>query len=158
MFVFLLCVQLKNYYSTFFGMSQAIAAWMLYFVAVDAYRSVAYLSTERTAVMKKKLKKIPRDIAITAVLIVAFYSAYLPPLRVLLFHAENYAFFMCNVPFENHWDFKINEVTTYIILTHACSQHVGSDEYMDMYCRQKVNLLIDFFMNRNMARLILISL
>ena len=92
--------QLKNYYTTFFGMSQATAAgtqafhqlnpalvdavycyacrtfrglsvclsqataaWMLYFVATDAYRSVAYISSddERAAAIKHKLKRIPRD-------------------------------------------------------------------------------------------------
>ena len=104
-------MQLKNYYTTFFGMSQATAAWMLYIVSTDAYRSVACLTSyERTSIIKNKLKKIPRDIACIVLIIALFYCAYLPPLRVLLFGVDNYAFFLCNVPFENHWDFKTREV------------------------------------------------
>jgi len=52
-----------------------------------------------------------RDMACVVVVIAAFYCAYLPPLRALLFGVDQYAFFMCNVPFENHWDFKIREVS-----------------------------------------------
>jgi len=103
-------VQLKNYYTTFFGMAQALAAWLLYVIATDSYRSVARLSSDRAADIKKKLKRIPRDIVCIVLLIAAFYSAYLPPLRVLLFGVDKYAFFPCNVPFENHWDFRIHEV------------------------------------------------
>jgi len=104
-------MQLKNYYTTFFGMAQATAAWLLCIVATDAYRSVACLSSDKTAVIKKKLKEIPWDIACIVLMIVAFYSAYLPPVRVLLFRVDKNAFFMCNVPFENHWDFRIHEVS-----------------------------------------------
>ena len=84
---------------------------MLYFVATDAYRSVARISSHRGDAIKQKLRKIPRDIAGVILLIAAFYCAYLPPLRTLLFRVDKYAFFMCNVPFENHWDFKIGEVS-----------------------------------------------
>jgi len=108
--------QLKNYYTTFFGMAQAMAAWMLYFVATDAYRSVARMSSERTAVMRKKLRKIPRDIAYIVLIIAAFYSTYLPPLRVLMYRVDNSSFHLCNVPFENHWDFKIPEVIRIVAL------------------------------------------
>jgi len=110
-------MQLKNYYTTFFGMAQAIAAWMLYIIATDAYRSVACISSDRTAIIKKKLKKIPQDIVRIVVLITLFYSTYLPPLRVLLFSLEKHAFDMCNVPFENHWDFKIHEVRTAVLFS-----------------------------------------
>jgi len=110
-------MQLKNYYTSFFGMAQATAVWMLYFVATDAYRSVTYLSTDKSDVMKKKLKKIPRDIACMIVIIVVFYSAYLPPMRVLLFRLDKQAFFMCNIPFENHWDFKIREVRPAVLFS-----------------------------------------
>jgi len=103
-------VQLKNYYTTFFGMAQTIAAWMLYFIGTDACRSVAHISTERQSATARKLKKIPRDIAATVLLIALFFCAYLPPLRVLLLRVDKYAFFICNVPFENHWDFRIHEV------------------------------------------------
>jgi len=57
-------------------MAQATAAWMLYIIATDSYRSVAYMSTDRTAVIKKKLKKIPLDIACIVLMIAAFYSVY----------------------------------------------------------------------------------
>ena len=54
---------------------------------------------------------MPRDIAGVVLLIAAFYCAYLPPLRTLLYRLDNYAFYMCNVPFEKHWDFNIREVS-----------------------------------------------
>jgi len=110
MMAIMINVQLKNYYTTFFGMAQALAAWLLYIVATDSYRGVARLSSDRTADIKKKLKKMPRDIVCIVLLIVAFYIVYLPPVRVLLFDVDKYAFFPCNVPFENHWDFRIHEV------------------------------------------------
>jgi len=109
-FRLLLFPQLKNYYTTFFGMAQATAAWLLYVIATDSYRSVACLSYDRVAEIKRKLKRMPRDIVCIVLLIVVFYSGYLPPLRLLLFGVDRYAFFMCNVPFENHWDFRIHEV------------------------------------------------
>ena len=85
---------------------------MLYFLATDAYRSVARISTQDGAdAIKRKLKRMPRDIACVVLLIGAFYGAYLPPVRALLFRLDKYAFFMCNVPFENQWDFKIHEVS-----------------------------------------------
>jgi len=103
-------LQLKNYYTMFFGMAQTTAAWMLYVIATDAYRTVACLSSDRATEIKNKLKRIPRDVACIVLMIIIFYVAYLPPVRVLLFSIDMYAFFPCNVPFENHWDFRIHEV------------------------------------------------
>jgi len=61
------------------------------------------------------------NLVIVLLIALAFYSAYLPPVRVAIYtfiettwedrgHHD-----LCNVPLKNHWDFTLREVYNFIV-------------------------------------------
>ena len=95
-----------NYFSTVLAIVQTVDVWMLYFVATDSYRSVCLLSRKDSTKIVK-IRHAPRYLAGLMTFILVFFVAYLPPVRIAMYHLSPDHFDLCNVPFENHWDFKI---------------------------------------------------
>lgn len=96
-------LELFNYLTAALGAAQTFAAWMLYVVAVDAYRSVRQLTISEKIF---QIRRSPLYVVVLVLIVGGFYSAYLPPVRVELYrHFNSTDFVLCNVPLENHWDF-----------------------------------------------------
>lgn len=101
-------LELLNYLTTFVGAAQTFAAWMLYVVATDAYRSVRQLTISEKIF---QIRRAPGYVVLLLLAVGGFYSAYLPPVRVEFFKfANETGHDLCNIPIENHWDFKYDEV------------------------------------------------
>lgn len=102
-------LELLNYLTTFVGAAQTFAAWMLYVVATDAYRSVRQLTISEKIF---QIRRAPGYVVLLLLVVGGFYSAYLPPVRVEFFKfANETGYNLCNIPIENHWDFKYDEVS-----------------------------------------------
>lgn len=92
-----------NYLTSALGSAQTFAVWMLYVASVDAYRSVRQLAVPEKIF---QIRRAPLYVLFLAVSVVAYYALYLPPVRVGLYHSlDSYNFTLCNVPYENNWDF-----------------------------------------------------
>lgn len=113
-------LELVNYLTTFVGAAQTFAAWMLYIVATDAYRSVRQLTISEKIF---QIRRAPLYVVGLILIVGGFYSAYLPPVRVEFFKfANETGYNLCNIPIENHWDFKYDEVPSsdlYYILYYS---------------------------------------
>jgi uncharacterized membrane protein len=135
-------LQTMNWLTSAVALSQTLAAWMLYVLATNCYQSVHQLLSTDAHKMNRSSCKYRWNIIIVLVGVVVFYVGYIPPVRLALFTLNQQVSTLCNVPYQNHWNFEINEVTVhnvfyilYYSLSYIIIAHLAP--FFAIACRDK---------------------
>ena len=111
-------MRLMSYVTTVMSLSQCLSIWLLYIVATDSYRAVR-LHQKPSKI--RQLSHAKYNIILVFFVAILFHVPFVPAIRLLIYQLDPVGFDPCNVPVEEHWDFKSpsSEHDLYYILYYS---------------------------------------